>query len=112
MALKGILAELLFGNIGVEILTYVRNDNLQMLQQVGSVKSASGGRYEWFFESNREELENNPLVNLRYVHKRLNISGNLTKDTSPQILRRLSNGNTPPRKFRKPKEKKRIRTLI
>ena len=30
---------------------------------------------------------------MEYIQKELNISGNLTKDASPQILRRLLNGN-------------------
>ena len=39
---KGLLAELLFGNIGVEIPTYVRNDNYKILQQVEPMKTVSG----------------------------------------------------------------------
>ena len=63
--LKGILEELLFGNIGVEISTYVRSDNFKILQQVESVKSVSKEkRLSGFFESNREELENNHWLNL------------------------------------------------
>ena len=106
MILKGLLAELIFGNIGVEILTYVRNDNLKILQQVGSIKSVSEKkRLSGFFESNRGELENDPWLNLGYVNKRLNISGNLTKDTAPQILRRLLNGNIPQESLEISKEK-------
>ena len=52
--LKGLLAELLFGNIGVEIPTYVRNDNYGIPQQVESTKSVSNGkRLNWFLERNR-----------------------------------------------------------
>ena len=57
MMLKGLLDELLFGNIGVGISTYVRNDNLKILRQVESSKSvATEKRLSGFLESNREEL--------------------------------------------------------
>ena len=46
--LKGILAELLFGNIGVEIPTYVRNDNYGILQQAESMGEVSKYKTEWF----------------------------------------------------------------
>ena len=92
--LKGLLAELVFGNIGVGVSTYVRRDNLKILRQVGSPKSVSAEkRLNGFSESNRGELGNNPWLNLWYIQKELNIGGDLTKDTSPQILRRLLNGN-------------------
>ena len=92
--LKGLLGELLFGNIGVVISTYVRNDNFKIPQQVEYIKSVSGEkRLKCFFESNREELPNNPRLNLGYTPKRLNISGDLTNDTSHQVLRRLLSGN-------------------
>ena len=39
--LKGLLSELLVGNIGVEIPTYVRNDNCTIMYQVEPTKSVS-----------------------------------------------------------------------
>ena len=42
--LKGLLAELLFGNIGVEIPTYVRNDNRTIIYQVETTKSVSNAK--------------------------------------------------------------------
>ena len=42
--LKGLLPELLFGNIGVELPTYVRNNNYKILQQAESTKSVSLGK--------------------------------------------------------------------
>ena len=49
-------------------------------------------RLNGFLESNREELENNSRCVMGYLPKGLNISGNLAKDTSHHILRRLLNG--------------------
>ena len=42
--LEGLLGELLFGNIGVAIPTYVRNDNYKILQQAESAKTLSNGK--------------------------------------------------------------------
>ena len=54
MMLKGLLSDLLFGNIGVEIPTYVRNDNCTLLYHVESAKSVSSGkRPNVFLETNR-----------------------------------------------------------
>ena len=46
-----------------------------------------------FLERNRGELGNSSWLSLGYLPKRLNISGDLTKDTSHHILRRLLNGD-------------------
>ena len=52
--LKGLLAELLFGNIGVEMPTYVRNNNSTVAHQVDSVKTVTNAkRLNGFLESNR-----------------------------------------------------------
>ena len=40
--LKGLLAELMRGYIGVEIPTYVRNDNSDAVYRVDSVNTATG----------------------------------------------------------------------
>ena len=40
MMLKGLLAELMFANVGVEIPTYVRNDNSDAVYQVDSINTA------------------------------------------------------------------------
>ena len=107
--LKGLLAELVFGNIGVGVSTYVRRDNLKILRQVGSPKSVSAEkRLNGFSESNRGELGNNPWLNLWYIQKELNIAGNLTKDTSPQMSRRLLNGNIFHERVENQEGKKRI----
>ena len=53
-ALKGILAELLFGNIGVVIPTYVRNDNSDAAYRSDYVNTVENGkRLNGFLESNR-----------------------------------------------------------
>ena len=55
--LKGLLAELLFGNMRVGIPTYLR-DNSDVLFQVDSANTVTNGkRMNNFSESNREELE-------------------------------------------------------
>ena len=60
MLLKGLLAELLFGNIGVEIPTYVKNDNnnngiLQQIEPTGTVSNEK--RLNGLLESNRGDRE-------------------------------------------------------
>ena len=41
MISQGLLAELIFGNMGVAIPTYVRNDNSDAAYQVGSVNTVT-----------------------------------------------------------------------
>ena len=61
---KGLLGDLLVGNIGVEIPTYVRNDNRTVAYQVDSVKAVGGGnRLGGFLASNRGGLRKQSLVN-------------------------------------------------
>ena len=47
--LKGLLSELLFGNIGVAIPTYVRNDNYRITQQAESTKQVHNGKDRMVF---------------------------------------------------------------
>ena len=52
--LEGLLAELLFGNIGAGIPTYVRNDNSAVAYQVDSSNTvANEKRLNGFLDSNR-----------------------------------------------------------
>ena len=52
--LRGLLGELTFGDMGVEIPTYVRNGNSDSLYQVDSVNTAtSEKRLNGFLDSNR-----------------------------------------------------------
>ena len=62
-------------------------------------------RLNGFLESNREELENNSWLSLGHLPKRLNISGNLTKDTSHHILRMLLSENISQVNLESPKER-------
>ena len=74
--LNGLLPELIFGYIGVEIPTYVRNDNCAILYQVESVKSVSNEkRPNGSLGGNREELERNHWLSLEYIPDRLNAAG-------------------------------------
>ena len=43
--LRGILAELRFGNMGAEIPTYVRYDNSDAVSQAGSVNTMTSGGF-------------------------------------------------------------------
>ena len=66
--LKGILSELLFGDIGAGIPTYVRSDNSTVVYQVDSANIATDGkRLNGFLESNRDELEQNNWMIIGYV---------------------------------------------
>ena len=52
--LKGLLAELMFGNTGVAIPTYVRSDNSDAVYQVELVNTvANEKRLDGLLESNR-----------------------------------------------------------
>ena len=52
--LKGLLADLLFGNIGLEIPTYVRNDNSTAAYQVDSANTVTNAKHlNGLPESNR-----------------------------------------------------------
>ena len=68
--LKGLVPDLLFGDIGAEIPTYVRNDNCAIMYQVESTKSVSNEkRRNGFLESNRG-LGNNSRRSLWYIRKK------------------------------------------
>ena len=58
--LEGLLAELMFGGVGVEIPTYVRSGNSDASYQVDSANTATNEkRPNGFLGSNREALEQN-----------------------------------------------------
>ena len=72
------LAELLFGNVGCSINTYVRNDNSDAAFHMDSVNiAANGKRLNGFLESNREELLLNPWLGVGYIPGELNTSDGL-----------------------------------
>ena len=92
--LKGLLSELLFGNVGMEIPTYVRNDNSTVLHQVDSPSTVTDEkRLNDFPGSNREELGRNNWLSIGYIPWRLNTSDGLTKSIPIVALKRLINGN-------------------
>ena len=67
--LKGLSADLLFGNIGVAIPTYVRNDNSTAAYHVDSPNTVTDEkRLNGLLESNREELERNNWMSVGYIH--------------------------------------------
>ena len=89
------LDELLFANIGVEIPTYVRNDNSTAVYQVDSPNTVTNGeRLNGFCESNREELERTKWLSVGYIPGGLNTSDGLTKDMYSANLGSLLNGNS------------------
>ena len=93
--LKGLLAELLYGNIGVEIPTYVQNDNTEAAYRADSLNTvANGKRPNGFLESNRGALAKNDWLSVGYIPGALNTSGGLTKAMSSTNLRGLLTRNT------------------
>ena len=93
--LKCLLSELLFGNIGAAIPTYVRNVNSTVAYQVDSSGTVTNGeRLNGFIESNREELERNNSHIVGYFPGGLNTSDGLTKAMSIDSLRSLFNKNS------------------
>ena len=88
--LKGMLAELTFGNMGVETPTYVRNDNPDALYQVEFVITATKEkRLNGFLESNREGLERNNWLIVGYIPGNINTSDGMTESLSSAHLRYL-----------------------
>ena len=66
--LKGLLAELLFWDIGAGIPTYVRNDNSTAVYQVDSANAVTNEkRLNSFLESNRGELERDNWLSIGYI---------------------------------------------
>ena len=88
--LNGLLAELLFGDIMVEIPKYVRNDNSTAAYQVDSPNTVTNEkRLSGFLESNRWGLERDNWLSTGYIPGRLNTSDGLTKSMSSANLGRL-----------------------
>ena len=92
---KDLIAELLFGNIGVAIPTYVRNDNSTVAYQIDAVNAVTNEkRLNGFIESNSERLERNNWLIVGYIPGNLNTSGGLTKAMSRASFGILLNGNS------------------
>ena len=88
---KVLLAELTSVNMGVEIPTYVRNDNSVAAYRADSVNTVKGEkRPNGLLESNRDELGKNGLLIVGYIHGDMNTSGGLTKSLSIVNLRNLA----------------------
>ena len=88
--LKGLVAELLFGNIGVEIPTYVRSDNSTVAYQVDPANAVtSEKRLAGFLESNRGGLERANCLSVGYIHGDVNTSDGLTDATDSANARSL-----------------------
>ena len=88
------MGELLFGNIGVRIPTFARNDNPTVVYQVGSVNAVTNAkRLHNFPESNREELEKNNWCVIGYIPGEINVSDGLTKSMTGAMLKRLLSEN-------------------
>ena len=84
------LAELLFGNVGCSINTYVRNDNSDAVYHMESMNTVTNEkRLNGFLESNREELLLNPWLGVGYIPGDLNTSDGMTKSMSSVNLRSL-----------------------
>ena len=92
--MHGLLAELIFGNMGTGIPTYARNDNA--VYQVDSVNTATKEkRLNLFLESNREALEQNEWLGVGYIHGVINTSDGLAESISSVALRNWLSGNSP-----------------
>ena len=91
--LKALLAEILFGSIGVGILTYVRSGNSAVVSGRFREMVTSENRLNNFLESNREELDNADWLSIGYIPVAMNTSDGLTKSTTGAKLRRLLNGD-------------------
>ena len=95
MMLKGLLAELFFGDIDIEIPTYVRNDYSDDAYQVDSANtSTSEKRTNGILERDREELEKNQWLSDGYIPGDINTSDGLTKSLSSVTPRNLLSGKT------------------
>ena len=89
------MAELLFGNVGCSINTYVRNDNSDAVYHTDSMNTVTNEkRLNGFLESNREELLLNPWLGVGYIPGELNTSDSMTKSMSSVNLRSLLAENT------------------
>ena len=87
------LAELLFGNVGCSINTYVGNDNSDAVYHMDSMNTvANEKRLNGFLESNREQLLLNPWLGVGYIPGELNTSDGLAKSMNSANLRSLLAG--------------------
>ena len=88
------LAGLMFGNIGVKITTYIRNDNSDASYQADSVNTASNERrWNGFLEINMG-IWGNAWRGVCYIPGDMHTSGGLTKATSSVNMRNLLTRNT------------------
>ena len=93
--IKEMLAELLFGNVGCSINTYVRNDNSDAVYHMESMNTVTNEkRLNGFLESNRGELLLNPWLGVGYIPGGLNASDSMAKSMSSVNLRSSIAGNT------------------
>ena len=93
--LIGLLAELLFGDIGVAIPTYVGNDNSDDVYQVDSSNTVTNEkRLNGFLESNMEYWEENRWLSVWYIPGDINTSEGLTKSLYIANIRNLLACNT------------------
>ena len=85
-ALNGLLSELFFGNLRLEIPTYVHNDNSSVVYQVNAENIvANAKRVNGFLASNREELDRNNWPITRYIPGGLDTPDGLTKSNPSAI---------------------------
>ena len=83
--IKEMLAELLFGNVGCSINTYVRNDNSDAVYHMGSMNTVTNEkRLNGFLESNMEELLLNPWLGVGYIPGGLDTFDGLAKSMSSE----------------------------
>ena len=93
--LKGLLSELLLGDIGVAIPTYVRNDNSTASYQVDAVSTVTNEkRLGGSPGSNRCELDKNSWSSVGYIPGDMNTSDGLTKTISSSNSRSLLTENS------------------
>ena len=92
--LKFRLAELLFGDIGVEIPTYVRNDNSTASYQVDSPNTVTRENALMAFWEAIGWIIEKQLAERGYIPGGLDTSDGLTKAMSSSSLRSLSDGNS------------------
>ena len=94
--LQGPVAELMFGDMCVEIPTYVRNDNADALYQVDSANTvANEKRLDGLLERNREEIDQNSWFCVGFTPGDMDPSDGLTiKLSSANIQDLLARNST------------------
>ena len=86
--LQGLLVELIFGNMGVEIPTYVRIDDSDASYRVDSVNTVTNGkRLNGLLASNIEESGRYSWLGVGYIPGDINTSDGQTKSLSSANLR-------------------------